>query len=80
MTSEFILRENVLSNNVLIVPNKDLIFKGGYIAVIKEYVYQSEWSDREIIKRFRNIDRLNKYLDKQYPEVDWIDLQGTCLE
>jgi len=80
MTSEFILRENVLSNNVLIVPNKDLIFKGGYIAVIKEYVYQSEWSDREIIKRFRNIDRLNSYLDKQYPEVDWIDLQGTCLE
>ncbi len=80
MTSEFILRENVLSNNILIVPNKDLIFKGGYIAVIKEYVYQSEWSDREIIKRFRNIDRLNKYLDKQYPEVDWIDLQGTCLE
>ncbi len=80
MTSEFILRENVLSNNILIVPNKDLIFKGGYIAVIKEYVYQSEWSDREIIKRFRNIDRLNNYLDKQYPEVDWIDLQGTCLE
>ena len=32
----FILKENVLTDNVLIVPSKDRIFKGNYIAIVKE--------------------------------------------
>ena len=80
MAREFHLRENVLTDNILVIPNKGKIFKGGYVAIIKEYQFQNSWSDKEIVKRFRNVDRLNTYLDKQYPEADWIDFEGTCLE
>jgi hypothetical protein len=79
MAKEFILRENVLTDNILTIPDKGKVFKNGYIAIIKENEYQNAWSDREVIKRFRNIDRLNKYLDKHYPQVE-IDFQGTCIE
>ena len=79
MANEFFLRENVLTDNILIVPDKGKIFKGGYIAIIKEYEYANAWQDNEIIKRFKNVDKLNSYLDKQYPDAD-IDFEGTCLE
>ena len=78
MVSEFLLRENVLTDNILLIPNKGKIFKCGYVAIIKEYKFQNEWSDKEIIKRFRSKDRLISYLDKHYPEAD-IDGEGTCL-
>lgn len=76
---EFILRENVLTDNVLAVPDKGKIFKGGYIAIIKEYEYANPWQDEEKVYQFRSIDRLNKYLNKQYPQVE-IDFEGTTLE
>jgi hypothetical protein len=79
MAKEFILRENVLTDNILSIPNKGKIFKGGYIAIIKEYEYANPWQDKETIKKFRSVDRLTKYLDKQYPEAD-IDFEGTCIE
>ncbi len=79
MANEFLLRENVLTDNILIVPNKGKIFKGGYIAIIKENRFKNAWADEESIKRFRNINTLNTYLNKQYPEAE-IDFQGTCLE
>ena len=66
MAKEFLLRENVLTDNILLIPNKGKIFKGGYVAIIKEYQFQNSWSDTEIIKRFRSIDRLNSYLDKHF--------------
>jgi hypothetical protein len=76
---EFILRENVLTDNVLAIPDKGKIFKGGYIAIIKEYEYENPWQDKEIVYQFKSIDRLKKYLDKQYPQAD-IDFEGTTLE
>ena len=76
---EFILRENVLTDNVLAIPDKGKIFKGRYIAIIKEYVFLNSWQDREIVKRFISVDTLNKYLNKHYPQVD-IDFEGTTLE
>lgn len=78
MAKEIFLRENVLTDNILFIPNKGKIFKGGYIGIIKEYQFQNEWSDKEIVKRFRSKDRLISYLDKHYPEAD-IDGEGTCL-
>lgn len=80
MPKEFILRENVLTDNILILPNKGKIFKGGFIAIIKEYQFATTWSYKETITRFRSVDRLNKYLDKNYSEVDYIDFEGTCIE
>ena len=70
MAKEFILRKNVLTDNTLILPDNGKVFKGGYIAIIKEYTYQNQWSDKLGVKRFRNEDRLHKYLDKNYPEFE----------
>ncbi len=67
---QFILQENVLTDNVLLIADDGYLFKGGYKAVIKEYVFSSSWSDREVIKRFKNEETLHKYLSKNYPEFD----------
>lgn len=80
MAKEFILKENVLTDNVLIIAEKGKIFKGGYIAIIKENEFLNSWQDKETIKGFRNKDRLIEYLDKNYPQVDYIDSEGTCIE
>jgi hypothetical protein len=80
MAKEFILKENVLTDNILMIAEKGKIFKGGYIAIIKEYYFETSWSDKETIKRFKKLNRLNEYLDKHYSEVDCIDFEGTCLE
>jgi hypothetical protein len=79
-TFEFILQENVLSDNTLITPPKGMIFKGGYIAKIKEHEFQNAWSDRKIVKQFRSLKSLYKYLDKKYPESRYIDLTDTAIE
>jgi len=79
MAQEFVLRENVLTDNVLIIPQKGKIFKGRYIAIIKEYSFETSWSDKETVKRFKSVDRLTDYLIKHYPESE-IDFTGTCLE
>ena len=79
MAKEFFLRENVLTDNILTVADKNKIFKGGFIAMVREFEFLNSWQDKEIITRFKSIDRLNSYLDKKYPEAD-IDFLGTCLE
>ena len=71
ITSEYVLRENVLTDNILIVAPKGYVFKGGYIAIVKEYTYQSAWSDKEQAKRFRSKDVLFNYINKHYPEFQY---------
>lgn len=66
----FILQENVLTENLLLLPDNNKVFKGGYIAIIKEYTFQTSWSDKETIKRFRSQQQLDKYLSKHYPEFE----------
>ena len=68
-----ILQENVLTDNLLLLADEGKIFKGGYIAVIKEYTYQNEWSDKEHIKKFRSVNSLIKFIQKNYKNFD-IDL------
>jgi hypothetical protein len=80
MAQEFLLQQNVLSDNVLILPNKGKIFKGGYVGIIKEYVFETSWSDKEIVKRFRSKERLSSYLNKKYPKTQYeYDFSDTCL-
>jgi hypothetical protein len=69
----YILRENVVSDNVLMLCNENEIFKlshGRYIAIIKEYSYANAWTDKETIKRFRKRETLYKYLNKNYPTIE----------
>ncbi len=63
-----VLKYNVLSNNTLVLADQNKIFKGGYIAMAMEYIYQNSQTDRMTIKRFRSQERLNKYLSKNYPD------------
>ena len=67
---EFILRENVLTDNILKVAPQGKIFKGGYVAILKEYTFQNAWQDEESIKRFRSKNSLQKYLSKHYTEEE----------
>ena len=76
---QFILKENVLTDNILLVAEKGKVFKGRYIAIIKEYYFANSWSDKETIKKFRNLNSLNKYLSLNYKDAE-IDFSGTCIE
>ena len=66
----FILRENVLTDNLLHLADKGKIFKGGYIAIVQEYCFQNAWTDKETVKRFRKEEQLKKYIGTKYPEFD----------
>lgn len=69
-----ILQENVLSDNLLLLADEGKIFKGGYIAIIREYEFSNSWSDREKPnKKFRSVNSLRKYIKKHYKNFD-IDL------
>lgn len=69
-----ILQENTLTDNILLLADEGKIFKGGYIAIIKEYEFSNSWSDREKPnKKFRSVNSLKKYIQKNYKNFD-IDL------
>ena len=69
-----ILKENTLTDNLLLLADEGKIFKGGYIAIIREYEFSNEWSDREKPnKKFRYVNSLRKYVKKHYKNFD-IDL------
>jgi hypothetical protein len=76
---QFILKENVLTDNVLLVAEKGEIFKGGYVAVIQEYVYCNAWSDTLLQnKKFKSLNSLFKYLSFKYKDTD-INLINSCI-
>ena len=79
MALEFILKENVLTDNILILAEKNKIFKGGYIAYINEYVYANSWSDRLIQRKFRSEKSLLNFLSKFYSEFDSDIFTNSCL-
>jgi hypothetical protein len=66
----YILQENVLTDNILMLCDQNEIFNGQYVAIIKEYSYATPWTDKETIKRFRKRETLYKYLNKNYPTIE----------
>ena len=69
----FILQENVLTDNLLLLADEGKVFKGGYVAIVQEFEFKNEWSDKEKIKKFRSVNSLTKYIQKNYKNFD-IDL------
>lgn len=67
----YTLKENTLTDDQLFLPTEGKVFKGNYIAVIKQYKFQNTWSDKETIKRFRSEEELKKYLNKNYPTFNY---------
>ena len=78
MAQNYVLRENVLTDNVLILADKDKVFKFGYIAILKEYVFNTAWTDKETVKKFKSSSSLMQYLNKHYPDLD-LDFEGTNI-
>ena len=62
MAKECLLKINVLTDNILILPDEGKIFKGGYIAIVKEYFFLNAWNDKEKITRFRKESTLLTFL------------------
>jgi hypothetical protein len=76
----YILQENVLTDNTLIVASKGKVFSNGIKAIIKENTFLNAWQDRETVKHFRTEKSLMKYLNKHYKEIVYdIDLTDTCF-
>jgi len=69
---QFILKENVLTDNVLLMSDEGKVFKGNYIAIIREYTYSTAWSDKLSVKKFRSKDILVNYINKKYPEFEFM--------
>ena len=67
----YILSSGVLNDNTLHIAENGKVFKGGYIAFIKEYRFSNAWSNSEHIKRFKRKDTLNKYIANNYPEFEF---------
>ena len=64
----YILRENVVSDNILLIADNSKVFKGGFIAIVKEFEFQNAWQDKQKPnKGFRNEKSLDKFLSKNYP-------------
>ena len=73
--NEYILRENVLTDNVLLLAPFGYKFKGGYMAMIKEYSYQNAWSDKLNVVKFKSANSLSKYIAKNYVDFDLNDIE-----
>jgi hypothetical protein len=67
---KYILSENVLSDNELLLADENEMFKGGYIAILKTYTYGTAWNDFLKVKRFKKRELVFKYLNKNYPEIE----------
>jgi hypothetical protein len=76
----FILKESVLNDDLLILSDKNKVFKGNYIAIVKQYSFLNAWCNKETIKLFRSKKSLFKFLDKNYNDLDFLDFTGTNLE
>ena len=66
----FILQENVLTDNILLLADEGKVFKGGYVAIVQEFEFKNEWSDKENIKKFRSVNALRKYIQKKYKNFE----------
>lgn len=67
---QFVLRERVVSDDILTVSDEGKVFKGGYIAIVEYNTFQNAWQDKRHVKRFRNRERLNAFLNKNYTEEE----------
>jgi len=67
----YILNEGVLNDDIIHIADEGKVFKGNYIAIIKEYSFINDWQNKETIKRFRNEKSLENYLNKNYPEFNY---------
>ena len=62
------LKENVVSDDLVHIADKDKVFKGNYKAILEYNIYLNQWCDKKHYKRFKNLENLEKYVNKNYKE------------
>jgi hypothetical protein len=67
----YILQENVLTDDLLLLPEDGKVFKGQYIAKVKQNKFQNAWQDKEKVYNFRSQQQLDKFLKKHYPTFEF---------
>ena len=67
----FTLREGCLNDDTLHIAPNGYHYRGGYIAVIQYYTFQTHWSDNKHVVRFKSVNSLSKYLVKHYPDFEF---------
>jgi hypothetical protein len=67
----YILQENVLTDDLLLLPEDGKVFKGQYIAKVKQNKFQNAWQDKEKVYNFRSQQQLDKFLKKHYPAFEF---------
>lgn len=65
-----ILKENVLTDDLLLLADEGKVFKGGYKAIIKQYFFNTAWTDKETVFKFRSRKQINKFITKHYPAFE----------
>lgn len=65
----YILRESVLNDDTLYLPDNGKVFKGGYIAIVDVFTFKNAWSNTKSSVKFRSKNRLLNYLKKNYNEA-----------
>lgn len=71
---QYILRERVVSDDVLTLSDKGNVFKGGYIVIVEYNTFQNAWQDKKHVKRFRSPKSVHKFLKVNYEEDEICDL------
>ena len=69
----FILYEGTLNDDTLYVAPFGYQFGGGYIAYIEHYTFRNHWCNDKHVVKFRSIDSLAKYLNKNYPAFEFFN-------
>ena len=64
------IKENALTEDSLYIADSGKVFSGNYVAIVEYHTYANEWGDHKHVKRFRKMDTLYKFLDKNYPKLD----------
>ena len=67
----YLLKENTLSDDVLLLADDGKIFAGGYFAIVEFFTYANEWSDKKHIQKFRSQKSLEQFLKRNYKGFEW---------
>ena len=67
----YLLKENTLSDDVLLLADDGKIFAGGYFAIVEFFTYANAWSDKKHIQKFRSQKSLEQFLKKNYKDFDY---------
>lgn len=65
MTTQ-VLKEGALNDDTLYTADDNKVFSGGYVGILEYYTFANEWNNHKHIKRFRSVDTMHKFINKNY--------------